>query len=114
MILLGSKKIDDKAYGKNDSNGTVNLGSVGLPENFYGGMAKRLGKFQRTNARSAYLCLDAEGEVMDILIEDPSKMTLVDLQELLTRRKIPFEENALKPELVAKAIERLSIPKAAE
>lgn len=62
MILLGKLDINGKHFTINDSDGTVYLKELGLPDNWYGGYVKEL----RKTKYGIYMCITRKGEIVNL------------------------------------------------
>lgn len=98
MILLGKLDINGKHFTINDSDGTVYLKELGLPDNWYGGYVKEL----RKTKYGIYLCLNRKKEVVDLgyfeegltteglkllLNKEETKETVIDRKALIAEAK---------------------------
>ena len=62
MILVGKLKIGEKLFTMNDSEGTVYLAQLGLPDSFYGGVVK---EFRKTKY-GILMCVDRKGNIINL------------------------------------------------
>jgi hypothetical protein len=62
MILLGKTTVNGKVFSMADSDGTVYLKQLGLPDNWYGGYVK---EFRKTKY-GIYMCLNRKGEIVNL------------------------------------------------
>ena len=85
MKLLSKTTVNGKQFSISDSEGTVYLKQLGLPDNWYGGYVKEL----RKTKYGIYLCLTKKGEIVNLGYTDES---LTDEgRELLGIEPLPFE-----------------------
>jgi len=83
MILVGKLKIGEKLFTMNDSEGTVYLAQLGLPDSFYGGVVK---EFRKTKY-GILMCVDRKGNIINLAYTEEG---LTDAgRELLFPEPIP-------------------------
>lgn len=68
MILLGKLSINGKHFTMTDSDGTVYLKELKLPDNWYAGYVKEL----RKTKYGIYLCLNRQKEVVNLAYTEDS------------------------------------------
>jgi len=107
MILVGKIKIGEKLFTMNDSEGTVYLGQLGLPDSFYGGVVK---EFRKTKY-GILMCVDRKGNIINLAYTEEN---LTDAgRELLFPEPIPevvVKEPEPMPEESFLAMEDKPIP----
>lgn len=97
MKLLGKTNINGKQFTITDSEGTVYLKQLGIPDNWYGGYVKEL----RKTKYGIYLCLTKKGEIVNLAYTDES---LTDEgRKLLGMEPLSEEEKTNKGTLIEQA-----------
>jgi hypothetical protein len=97
MKLLGKTNVNGKQFTITDSEGTVYLKQLGIPDNWYGGYVKEL----RKTKYGIYLCLTKKGEIVNLMYTDES---LTDEgRKLLGMEPLSEEEKTNKGTLIEQA-----------
>ena len=85
MKLLSKTTVNGKQFSISDSEGTVYLKQLGLPDNWYGGYVKEL----RKTKYGIYLCLTRKGEIVNLGYTDDSLTG--EGRKLLGMESLPLE-----------------------
>lgn len=109
MFLLNKTEFEGVQYKGSMVTGKFPLKKFDLPEGYYGGRAKHIGSTNEGKARKLYVLLDRRNEVVDIIVTDPSALTMEQLYEIAARKKLDIPEGLMKKEVAELVGSKLSL-----
>lgn len=88
-LLLNSLKLGNKTFKIEDSKGFLDLKTLGLPENFYGGRVEHIAK---TETEGIYMCIE-KMKAIDIYIPDLKLLGAKELKKIADIKNIEYKKN---------------------
>ena len=96
MYCLGTLTIDGREYTEYDIKQLIPAQRCGLDTDFYGGRVKSVCKTDT----DILLLVDENMKIVDAAVEDLSHAPLKIIKSLCDKRKIPYQKNASKDDLI--------------
>lgn len=96
MYCLGTRTIDGREYTEYDIKQLIPAQRYGLDTDFYAGRVKSVCKTDT----DILLLVDDQMRIVDTAVEDLNSIPLKLIKALCDKRKIPYQKNSSKDDLI--------------